>query len=149
MPFKFNQELWDIGRTIEDKTLPLINQVFDANFERDDNDIFDVLDFKDENKKIIVEVKGRRIPHDRYEETIITASKITKGSKQCDLGWEVYFVFVFTDKTFMIKLDPEASFKCKFTGTNCIKHYMIPITDMIEIDEEYLNSLKEPIEEEK
>ena len=149
MPFKFNQELWDIGRTIEDKTLPLINQVFDANFERDDNDIFDVLDFKDENKKIIVEVKGRRIPHDRYEETIITASKITKGSKHCDLGWEVYFVFVFTDKTFMIKLDPEGSFKCKFTGTNCIKHYLIPITDMTEIDEEYLNSLKEPIEEEK
>ena len=51
MTFKFNQELWDIGRKIEDETLPLINQHYDCDFKRNENDIFDILDFKDNDKK--------------------------------------------------------------------------------------------------
>ena len=48
MPFTFNQELWELGRKIEDKTLPLINNHYNCNFERNENDIFDILDFKDD-----------------------------------------------------------------------------------------------------
>ena len=47
MPFKFNQELWDIGRKIEDTTLPLINEHYECNFQRNENDIFDILDIFD------------------------------------------------------------------------------------------------------
>ena len=96
MPFKFNKELWDIGRQIEDKTLPLINEYFECNFERNENDIFDVFDFKDEEKKIVVEVKGRRNTSTEYEDTIITASKITAGYQAIETGYKVYFVFVET-----------------------------------------------------
>ena len=148
MPFAFNQELWDIGRKIEDTTLPMINKEFDCDFERDENNIFDVLDFRDPEKKIIVEVKGRRIPHDKYTDTIITASKITKGLQEVDNGWKVFFVFVFSDKTFKYELLEDASFQCKYTGTNCIRHYLIPITDLTEInhDEEEIISEDNNIE---
>ena len=50
MPFKFNKQLWDIGQKIEDDTLPVLNKFFNANFKRN-NDIFDILDFHDEEKK--------------------------------------------------------------------------------------------------
>ena len=60
--FAFNKELWDIGRQIEDITLPLINQYFDCKFLRNENDIFDILDFKDDDAKIIVEVKRSENP---------------------------------------------------------------------------------------
>ena len=136
MPFTFNQELWELGRKIEDKTLPLINNHYNCNFERNENDIFDILDFKDEAKKKIVEIKGRRIPSTQYAETIITASKVTAGFQKIDDGYQVYFVFVFTDKIFEYELKEDTDFKCKFTGTNCIKHYLIPIDELIEIKTE-------------
>tara|TARA_R110002012_G_scaffold118562_2_gene267424 strand:- start:242 stop:655 length:414 start_codon:yes stop_codon:yes gene_type:complete len=136
MPFKFNKELWEIGRQIEDKTLPIINKYYKCNFERNENDIFDILDFKDEVEKKIVEIKGRRIPSTQFAETIITASKVTAGFQQIDKGYKVYFVFVFTDKIFEYQLKENSSFKCKFTGTNCIKHYLIPIDELTEIKEE-------------
>ena len=135
MPFEFNQELWEIGRQIEDKTLPLINKYYECNFERNENDIFDILDFKDETQKKIVEVKGRRIPSTKFPETIITASKITAGFQQIDQGYRVFLVFVFTDKIFEYELKEDAEFKCKFTGTNCIKHYLISIDELTEIQE--------------
>ena len=135
MPFEFNQELWEIGRQIEDKTLPLINKYYECNFERNENDIFDILDFKDETQKKIVEVKGRRIPSTKFPETIITASKITAGFQQIDQGYRVFLVFVFTDKIFEFELKEDSEFKCKFTGTNCIKHYLIPIDELTEIQD--------------
>tara|TARA_Y100001937_G_scaffold127454_1_gene199766 strand:+ start:1538 stop:1948 length:411 start_codon:yes stop_codon:yes gene_type:complete len=136
MPFKFNKELWDIGRKIEDETLPLINKHYDCDFKRNENDIFDILDFKDYDKKKVVEIKGRRIPSTKYTTTIITASKVTEGFQQIDQGLRVFFVFVFTDRIFEYELKEDAEFECKFTGTNCIKHYLIPIDELIEIKPE-------------
>ena len=51
-------------------------------------------------------------------------------------GYRVFFVFVFTDKIFEFELKEDAEFKCKYTGTNCIKHYLIPIDELIEIKQE-------------
>mgnify|MGYP003122421475 FL=1 len=135
MPFKFNEELWKVGRKIEDDALPVLNDFFECNFERNENDIFDIFDFKDEEKKMIVEVKGRRIPSTQYKETIITASKITEGYRAIEDGWKVYFLFVFTDKSGYFELKEDSSFKCKLTGTNCIQHYLIPVEDLKELKE--------------
>ncbi len=136
MPFKFNKQLWDIGQKIENDTLPLINKYYDCDFKRNENDIYDILDFKDDDAKKIVEVKGRRNTSTAYKETIITASKITEGFMKIDEGYKVYFVFVFTDKTMEIELKEDQQFQVKFTGTNCIKHYLIPVSDLTEIKEE-------------
>jgi len=132
MPFEFNKKLWELGRKIEDETLPELNEYFECNFERNENDIFDVFDFKDEEKKIVVEVKGRRNTSTQYEDTIITANKVTAGYHAIESGYKVYFVFAFTDKLMYIELKENSSFKCKFTGTNCIRHYLIPVKDLQE-----------------
>ena len=133
MPFEFNKNLWEYGRKIEDMALPIANKLFDCDFKRNENDIFDVFDFKDEEKKIVVEVKGRRNTSTEYEDTIITASKITAGYQAIETGYKVYFVFAFTDKLMFIELKEDSSFKCKFTGTNCIRHYLIPVKDLQEL----------------
>jgi len=130
MPFKFNKELWDIGRKIEDQALPKLNKYFEADLQRDDDNIWDILDFKDDNKKIIVEIKGRLIPSTQYKDTIITASKVMAGYQAIDEGYNVYFLFCFTDKSKIIELKADSSFKVQFTGTNCIRHYCIPITEL-------------------
>ena len=134
MPFKFNKTLWEFGRNIEDDVLPIANKLYDCDFKRNENNIFDIIDFKDENKKIVVEVKGRKIPSTQYTDTIVTASKITEGYHLIDQGYKVYFIFVFTDKMFQYELKEDVSFDCRFTGTNCIKHYMIPVADLQEVE---------------
>jgi hypothetical protein len=133
MPFKFNETLWKLGQKIEDDTLPLINKHYECDFKRNENDIFDILDFKDDDKKKIVEIKGRRISSTQYTDTIITASKVTEGFMKIEQGYEVFFVFVFTDKTMEIQLKEDSEFQVKFTGTNTIKHFMIPVADLTEI----------------
>ena len=60
MPFDFNKTLWDFGRKIEDDVLPIANKLYDCDFKRNENNIFDIIDFKDDNKKVVVEVKGRK-----------------------------------------------------------------------------------------
>tara|TARA_B100000686_G_scaffold167926_1_gene175351 strand:- start:101 stop:547 length:447 start_codon:yes stop_codon:yes gene_type:complete len=136
MPFAFNQKLWNLGRQIEDATLPVVNDFFKCDFKRNENNIWDVLDFRDEDKKIIVEVKGRTTPHDEFDDTIITASKVTSGFQAIEGGYQVYFVFAFSDKTMYIELKSDASFKCKFTGSNCVRHYLIPVKDLIDLPTE-------------
>ena len=147
--FPFNKKLWDVGRKIEDAALPELNKYFKTNFKRNENDIFDILDFKDEEEKIIVEVKGRFNTHDKYEDTIITASKVMAGQQAIDDGYKVFFLFVFTDCSKIMELKEDSSFKVKYTGSNCIQHYMIPVADLDDfvplIDDEFE---PEPEEEE-
>ena len=138
MAKRFNTELWNIGRKIEDELKPKIDEFFGCSFERSD-DVFDVLDFHDENNKKIVEVKGRRIPSSRFSTTIITCGKLTEGLMRMeqDPELEVYYFFVFTDKTLYFKLDPQnCDFDIKRTGTLYIPHYLIPIKDLIEFEQE-------------
>tara|TARA_R110000824_G_scaffold17565_2_gene71024 strand:+ start:589 stop:1062 length:474 start_codon:yes stop_codon:yes gene_type:complete len=130
--FAFNKELWEAGRKIEDESLPQLNKYFNTDFKRNENDIFDILDFKDVNAKIIVEVKGRRNSSDAYEDTIITASKVMAGQQAIDDGYRVYFLFVFSDCSKIMELKEDSSFKVKFTGSNCIQHYMIPVAGLDE-----------------
>ena len=123
----FNLERWNIGRKVEDELLPHLNKHFECDFQRSD-DIFDILDFRNEEKKIIVEVKGRSNKSDQYPTTIITCGKLTEGLMEIERGYKVYYFFVFADKIGVLKLDPDdCDFNMKLTGTNHIPHYLIPI----------------------
>ena len=42
MPFAFNETLWNLGRQIEDTTLPIVNEFFKCDFKRNENNIWDV-----------------------------------------------------------------------------------------------------------
>ena len=133
--FQFNHELWNLGQKIEDAVLPSLNEVFNCDLKRSD-DIYDIIDFYDENNKIAVEVKGRRIPSTQYEDTIITKSKITKGWNLMDEDWKVYYVFVFTDKVLFTQLTENTSWKVKITGTFSIEHFLIPVAELKELSKE-------------
>ena len=132
MPHKFNRNLWELGRKIEDEIKPEIDEFFDCDFQRKDN-IFDILDFHDEKNKVIVEVKGRTCASTKWKDTIVTCGKITEGLMEIEKGFDVYIFFVFTDKTMYFKLDPDnCDFNIKNTGTRYIPHFMIPIDFLTE-----------------
>ena len=129
---KFNKVLWEIGKQTEDALKPEIDEFFDCDFYRND-DKFDILDFHDDNNKVIVEVKGRKCSSTAWKETILTVGKITEGLMEVEKGYDVYIFFVFTDKTMYIKLDPDnCDWDIKRTGTRYIPHYMIPVSELTE-----------------
>lgn len=138
MPNRFNKKLWELGRKIEDELKPQIDEFFGCSFDRTD-DVYDVFDFHDSVNKKIVEVKGRRIPSSQYPTTIITCGKITEGLMRMeqDAELEVYYFFVFTDKTLYLKLDPnDCDFDMRRTGTRHIPHFLIPIKRLTDFDAE-------------
>ena len=136
MPYKFNKVLWKKGQETEDAIKPHLNKFFNCDFKRNDN-VFDILDFHDVENKKIVEVKGRTISSTAFADTIITCGKITEGLMMVEGGYEVYIFFVFTDKTLYLKLDPDnCDFKMRYTGTNHIPHYLIPVKDLVEFKED-------------
>ena len=129
MPGDFNRKLWDMGRKIEDNIKPTLNQVFECNFERS-NDIFDLFDFADDNKKILCEVKGRNIKSDKFKETIVSYNKVQEAYRKIDEGWRVFFIFVFTDKSMFVELKDDLLWQVKLTGTYGIQHSLIPVSSL-------------------
>ena len=141
---KFNKVLWELGRQTEDELKPDIDKFFGCDFYRND-DKFDVLDFHDDNNKVIVEVKGRKCSSTAWKETILTVGKITEGLMEVEKGYDVYIFFVFTDKTMYIKIEQDkCNWSIKRTGTNYIPHYLIPVSDLTEFN---TDDLEEPVAE--
>ena len=141
---KFNKVLWELGRQTEDELKPDIDKFFGCDFYRND-DKFDVLDFHDDNNKVIVEVKGRKCSSTAWKETILTVGKITEGLMEVEKGYDVYIFFVFTDKTMYIKIEQDkCNWSIKRTGTNYIPHYLIPVSDLTEFN---TDDLEEPVPE--
>jgi len=63
---------------------------------------YDVFDFVNGNNTVYVELKTRRIPHDRYDTAIIGANKVD----WCDDPTKTYwFAYCYTDGIYIIKYD--------------------------------------------
>ncbi|MAL77365.1 MAG: hypothetical protein CMM62_20580 [Rhodospirillaceae bacterium] len=125
----FNRKLWEWGTKVEDAVCPHLNELWGTNFKKSKN-IFETIDFHDEESKVACEVKGRRISSTQYKDTIIPYGKWVEACKLLDEGWDVYYVFVYTDKTKYIKLTGEEDWKVKLTGSFGIEHHLIPIDEM-------------------
>jgi hypothetical protein len=144
MPGDFNRKLWDMGRKIEDNIKPTLDEVFNCSFERS-NDIFDIFDFTDKEKRILCEVKGRNIKSDKFKETIVSYNKVQEAYRKIDEGWRVFFIFVFTDKSMFVELKDDLLWQVKLTGTYGIQHSLIPVSSLLPLvqqDEDCLEELE-------
>ena len=77
---KFNKKLWTLGNKIEDELKPHLEEFLGKELYRSD-DIYDIMDFKSEDNKLVVEIKGRRVKSTQYDTTIITCGKIIEAEK--------------------------------------------------------------------
>ena len=139
--FDFNYKKWLEGRKTEDEMRPYIEKYFGCKFHRQDDgleidpdnppiEIFDKLDFRNEEKKIIVEIKGRKCESYKYYETIITCGKIYEAEEEIEDGYDVYYLFKFKNCSKIIQQPKIIEWKQKITGTFSIPHYLIPIMTM-------------------
>jgi len=136
--FDFNHKLHDLGIKIENELKPHLNELFDTEFNKRSTNVFDVMDFISKDGKIVIEVKGRTCSSTQYKDTIITCNKVREADAlmEQDPEVEVYFFFVYTDKTKYIKVPKEdRDWKVKLTGTWNIEHYLIPVDELKDVDD--------------
>jgi len=65
---------------------------------------YDIFDFVNDNKTVYVELKTRRIAHDRYDTAIIGTNKVDWCT---DPNVEYWFAYCYTDGIYVIKYDKE------------------------------------------
>jgi hypothetical protein len=142
--FQFNFYKWKKGRETENKIRPFMEKHFDCKFTREDDDldidsidplnpppqIFEKLDFRNDEKKIIVEIKGRDITSDKFYDTIITCGKVDEAKQKIEDGYDVYYIFAFKNKCKIVQQPKNVEWRTKITGTFQIPHYLIPIWTM-------------------
>lgn len=68
---------------------------------------FSVLDFKDPEGRLFVELKSRRIKHDKWDTAIVGFNKVCDAEWKTSLGAECWFAFSYTDGIFAIKYEKE------------------------------------------
>jgi hypothetical protein len=94
------------GTNNETAVLETLQTFFGSTLQRQGG--YEVMDYTNPGRTIYVELKTRRIPHDRYPTAIIGLNKIQWCQK--DPSKEYHFVFCYTDGLFTLKYD-EALFK--------------------------------------
>lgn len=92
------------GKKNENENLPIIKRFFGFDdLEIDLNNPFSTIDFV--NDFILIELKSRRIEHDKYDTCFIGYNKFKHFKKNNDK--ECYIVYKYTDGLYHIKFDYE------------------------------------------
>lgn len=94
----FSKDL-TFGLKSEDVLLQRLNKYFKCNFKK--TSTYDSVDFIDENRKIVVELKTRRNTRFYYPTTMIGSNKVDASEKHINNPegpYRVFFVFKFTDE---------------------------------------------------
>tara|TARA_R100001079_G_scaffold109163_1_gene81205 strand:- start:17 stop:427 length:411 start_codon:yes stop_codon:yes gene_type:complete len=92
----------DFGLNQEDKLLPFFKKYFNNNNikKTNKNNFFDY-----ECDELMIELKSRRINHNKYDSLIFGKNKWDKGKDYINDGKDVYFIFNCNDGIFLYKQD--------------------------------------------
>jgi hypothetical protein len=97
------------------------------------------LDFVSLYKRCWFELKGRKNSKDKYPTTMIGYNKVLAGLKEIEKGYEVFFVFSFTDKLCYYQLKEVKEEWIKQGGRfdrgrpEVNDYYYIPVSELTDI----------------
>jgi len=77
------------------KVKDILDTKYSTDFKRTKE--FSVFDLRDDNTKIMAEVKKRNNTKDKYPTTMVGENKFLKAKEYYERGYEVLFCFEFTD----------------------------------------------------
>lgn len=66
-------------------------------------DCMNLFDFEVCDQKILLELKSRRITHNKYPTTLIGENKVNYAVEKLKEGYEVYFIYNFLDGLYFVK----------------------------------------------
>jgi hypothetical protein len=87
------------GTASEIANIDLLQNFHDTTLERKGG--YAIFDYENPTKTIFVELKSRRIAHDRYPTAIVGENKV----KACEDDCQYWFAFCYTDGVYVVKYD--------------------------------------------
>lgn len=84
------------GDNLEKRCIIQFNKFFKCSLKKISTN--SIIDFIDDESKIVIELKGRRCSKHQYNDTMIGMNKLIESDKYIKLGYTVYFAFSFTDR---------------------------------------------------
>lgn len=66
-------------------------------------DCMNLFDFEVSNQKIFLELKSRRITHNKYKTAFIGQNKVNYAVEKVKEGYEVFFIFNYVDGLYYVK----------------------------------------------
>ena len=121
------------GQKTEQELKPIIEKLLNCSLTAKSR--YSKYDYEDTIKKILIEIKGRKICSNKYNTTYINIEKILN----IPTDKNIYFFFKFTDAVKYIKYDNTLFSKFKIKQTylkhrNClIKNLLIPTDLLIDV----------------
>ena len=115
----FNRQLKDIefGNYYEQRVLKWLNRNdFSGNILNLYKNPYNVMDMISENQKHIIELKTRRIKHDKYEDMMIGLNKIEEAEKNPQYKYHMYFLC--EDGLYGWTYTPNKNYLIKMGGRN-------------------------------
>ena len=126
------------GLQKEVKIKPLFEKHFGIKFAKLDK--YNTFDFSSVDKKILIELKSRRVDKNQYPSTMVGYNKIKKAVQNLAQGREVYFTFAFKDYICYYKFE-EVNKSWIRDGGRCDRgkqeikpYYYIPTEELKEFD---------------
>lgn len=95
------------GGQKEDAVLPVLQSLPhpDAIHLRKTTGKYSILDFRDPQGRLFVELKSRRIAHDKHPTAIVGFNKVCDAEWRTQKGAECWFAFAYTDGIYAIKYE--------------------------------------------
>ena len=118
------------GRNTEQELKPIIEKLLDCKLSAKKR--YSKYDYEDTIKKILIEIKGRKISSNKYNTTYINIEKILNIAT----NKTIYFFFKFTDGIKYIKYENKLFSKFKIKQTylkhrNCLIKNVLISTDLL------------------
>jgi hypothetical protein len=121
------------GDKLEQHCITQFNDYFKCTLNK--ISINSIIDFIDDESKIVIELKGRRCRKHQYNDTMIGTNKLYEAKKYIDKGYSCYFAFSFIDKLCYYQYDGTINNKWIREGGRCDRgctetnsYYHIPCT---------------------
>jgi hypothetical protein len=120
MNYYKNKDL-NYGLPKENEMLKYFNEYLNADLKLSDNK-YSAFDYIDNDNKIIVELKSRRVKKEKYYDVLVNKSKIDYGFDMIKKGYTVYIAWAFIDQLCIYKLSKK-SFSKKWIQLNYLGRY--------------------------
>lgn len=130
-----------LGELNETKAIPIISSFLKTDLKKSKNK-YATFDFFNDPKTIYVELKSRRIKHDKYQSALIGENKVL-WCKNPNVNY--YFVWLYNDGIYYLKYDKEL-----FDTFRVEKDYVIKMrfdvgsfetSNVVHIPTKYLNKI--------
>ena len=92
-----------VGDKFEREIHPVLEGIFGPLTKRSDADANDTFDFS--NDRVFIDAKARRNTKNKYPTTMVGENKVIQGLNLMMRGYDVFFVFGFTDGNYLWKLN--------------------------------------------